>query len=145
VLYRKEKAHYRQEGHTQRVVIDGEVSLLDGVIYHDDRKPLSRWVTSQQRYARAEADYLLSAPRSALGRSGRVRLIGWPAPIVVFFYTLLVKGCLLDGWPGWYYVLQRTIAEMLMALEIIERRSGRGPAAAHETRGNRGRRSDAVD
>ncbi len=31
VLYRKDKASYRQEGHTQRVVLDGEVLPLDGV------------------------------------------------------------------------------------------------------------------
>jgi len=28
----------------------------------------------------------------------------------------------LDGWPGWYYALQRLCAETLIALEIIERR-----------------------
>jgi hypothetical protein len=48
--------------------------------------------------------------------------MGWPAPIGVFFYTLLVKGCLLDGWAGWYYVLQRVIAEALIALELADRR-----------------------
>jgi len=123
VLYRKDKACYRQEGHTQRVVLDGEVLRLDGIIYHDDRKPLARWLTSQQRYAREEARYLLDRQRGALRRTDKIRLMGWPAPIGVFFYTLFVKGCLFDGWPGWYYALQRTIAEMLIALEIMDRRA----------------------
>jgi hypothetical protein len=35
----------------------------------------------------------------------------------------LVKGCLFDGWPGWRYALQQTTAEMLIALEILDRRS----------------------
>jgi hypothetical protein len=48
----------------------------------------------------------------------------WPAPIGVLLYTLLVKGCLFDGWPGWYYTLQRATAEMLTALEIIDRQLG---------------------
>lgn len=39
-----------------------------------------------------------------------------------FLYTLFVKGCLFNGWPGWYYALQRTTAELMIALEIIERR-----------------------
>jgi glycosyltransferase involved in cell wall biosynthesis len=129
VLYRKDKASYRQEGHTQRVVLDGDVLPLDGVIYHDDRKPLARWLTSQQRYAREQADYLLDAPPEVLRRTDKIRLMGWPAPIGVFFYTLFVKGCLFDGWPGWYYALQRTTAEMLLALEILDRRSVRSPAA----------------
>lgn len=129
VLYRKGKAYYRQEGHTQRVVLDGQVVPLNGVIYHDDRKPLACWFTSQQRYAREQADYLLDVPPEVLRRTDKIRLMGWPAPIGVFFYTLFVKGCLLDGWPGWYYALQRTIAEMLIVLQILDRRSGRSPAA----------------
>jgi len=28
----------------------------------------------------------------------------------------------LDGWPGWYYALQRLCAETLIALEILDRR-----------------------
>jgi glycosyltransferase involved in cell wall biosynthesis len=126
VLYRKDNASYRQEGHTQRVVVEGEVVPLNGVIYHDDRKPLARWLTSQQSYAREQANYLLDAPREVLRRTDKIRLMGWPAPIGVFFYTLFVKGCLLDGWPGWFYALQRVIAEALLALEIIDRRLGGG-------------------
>jgi glycosyltransferase involved in cell wall biosynthesis len=122
VLYRRERATYRNEGHGHRVVIDGDVLDLGAVIYHDDRKPLARWFASQQRYARAEVEYLLGRPDVARTRADKLRLMGWPAPIVVFFYTLLGKGCLLDGWPGWYYALQRIIAEALIALEITDRR-----------------------
>src|SRR5262249_10537798 len=39
VLYRKEKAYYRNEGHTQQLVIIGDVLSLSNVIFHDDRKP----------------------------------------------------------------------------------------------------------
>jgi glycosyltransferase involved in cell wall biosynthesis len=121
VLYRREAARYRNEGHGHRVVVDGAVLDLRAAIYHDDRKPLARWFTSQQRYARIEAEHLLALGRRARG-TDRLRLMGWPAPIGVFFYTLLVKGCLLDGWAGWYYVLQRVIAEALIALELADRR-----------------------
>jgi hypothetical protein len=48
--------------------------------------------------------------------------MGWPAPILVFLYTLIVKRCALDGWVGWLYVLQRTLAEVALALEIVDRR-----------------------
>jgi glycosyltransferase involved in cell wall biosynthesis len=122
VLYRKDKARYGNEGHGHRVVIDGEVMPLAGVIYHDDRKPLARWFDSQQRYAQAEARYLIATPSGKLSRSDRIRRLGWAAPIGVFLYTLFVKGCILDGWPGWYYALQRLCAETLIALEILDRR-----------------------
>jgi hypothetical protein len=129
VLYRKDGAFYHQEGHSHRLVIKGDILPLDGVIYHDDRKPLARWLTSQQRYARDEAEYLLDSLPGALSRTDRIRLMGWPAPIGVFFYTLFAKGCLFDGWPGWYYALQRTTAELLIALEIIDRRAQRASDA----------------
>jgi len=122
VLYRKDKARYHNEGHGHCVTVTGEVSALAGVIYHDDRKFLSRWLASQQRYAAAEARYLTEIPVAKLKRSDRIRLMGWPAPIVVLFYVLFVKGCILDGWPGWYYALQRVVAETMIALEIVDRR-----------------------
>jgi glycosyltransferase involved in cell wall biosynthesis len=122
VLYRWEKARYRNEGHGHRVVVDGDVFPLKGVIFHDDRKPLSRWFAAQRRYAEREAEYLLNADRSSLSRTDKIRLMSWPAPVGVFFYVLIVKRCILDGWSGWYYVLQRVVAEMLIALELIDRR-----------------------
>jgi glycosyltransferase involved in cell wall biosynthesis len=132
VLYRKDKARYRNEGHGHRVAIAGEILPLAGVIYHDDRKPLARWFDSQQRYARAEARYLIETPTAKLTRSDRIRRLGWLAPIGVLFYTLFVKGCILDGWPGWYYALQRLCAETLIALEILELRLRGGETGAQE-------------
>jgi glycosyltransferase involved in cell wall biosynthesis len=122
VLYRRDKASYRNEGHGHRVAVDGEVRALAGVIYHDDRKPLVRWFATQVRYASEEADYLLDGRGSALTPADRIRRMGWPAPLGVFFYTLIAKGCLFDGWPGWYYTLQRVVAEALIALELLDRR-----------------------
>jgi glycosyltransferase involved in cell wall biosynthesis len=126
VLHRVQGAHYENEGHGHRVVISGEVRALHGVIYHDDRKPLSRWLASQQRYAQVEADYLLNAAPHSLAVLDRIRRMAWPAPMVVFLYVLIVKGCLLDGRHGCYYALQRLFAETLIALEIIDRRLCRG-------------------
>lgn len=123
VLYRRDRARYFNRGHGHRVTIDGPVADLRGKIFHDDRKPLSRWLASQQRYARAEADYLLSVtPAGSLKTVDRLRRMAWPAPILVFLYTLIWKRCLFDGWPGWFYVLQRTFAETMVALEIVDRR-----------------------
>lgn len=126
VLHRVGGAHYQNVGHGHQVVISGEVRALIGVIYHDDRKPLSRWLVSQQRYAQLEADYLLNAAPQSLSTSARIRRMAWPAPVLVFLYALIVKRCLLDGWRGWYYALQRLLAETLIALEIIDQRLRRG-------------------
>lgn len=122
VLYRRGKARYRDEGHGHRVVIDGAVADLGSKIYHDDRKPLDRWFASQRSYAIKEADFLLNTPSGGLRPTDRVRRMAWPAPILVFFYALVVKRCFLDGRPGWHYVLQRVAAETLIALEVVDRR-----------------------
>jgi glycosyltransferase involved in cell wall biosynthesis len=128
VLHQRANASYRQEGHAHRVVLDGEVFALDGVIYHDDRKPLGRWLTAEQRYAREEAEYLMACRGDQSTLADRLRLMCWPAPFAVLFYVLFVKRCLLDGWPGWFYALQRVVAEAMLALEIMDRQSGQSQA-----------------
>jgi glycosyltransferase involved in cell wall biosynthesis len=137
VLYRAKNAHYANEGHGHRVTVSGDVRALSGVIYHDDRKPLSRFLTSQQSYARLEADYLLKADAGVLSASDRLRRMAWPAPIAVFFYVLVVKGCLFDGWPGWFYTLQRVLAECTIALQLIDGRLRRA-ASREDSQGGLG-------
>lgn len=122
VLYRPGRARYHNEGHGHRVTVDGQVEQLRGRIYHDDRKPLERWISSQVSYAQREADYLLGTPRAALRLADRLRLMGWPMPLLIMPFTLLWKRCILDGKPGLYYALQRLFAEAAIACVIIDRR-----------------------
>jgi len=91
---------------------------------HDDRKPLSRWLTSQDRYAKLEADKLTRTPASALGLNDRIRKTIILGPPVVLLYTLFVRGVILDGWAGWYYAFQRALAETLLSLRLIEAKLG---------------------
>jgi glycosyltransferase involved in cell wall biosynthesis len=109
-------------GHTERWVVHGLIQDLHGCIVHDDRKPLSHWLGSQRRYAELEANHLLQSDPRDLKRTDRVRRMSWPAPLGVLFYVLICKGCILDGWPGWYYALQRLLAETMIAIELINRR-----------------------
>jgi glycosyltransferase involved in cell wall biosynthesis len=122
VLYRVRGARYENEGHGHRVRLTGPVSDLRGTIYHDDRKPLSRWLGSQLKYAEREADHLLAAPRDTLARADRIRLMGWPAPLLVFLYVLIARRAILDGPAGWFYAFQRLLAEVLLALQLLDRR-----------------------
>jgi glycosyltransferase involved in cell wall biosynthesis len=119
-LYRRAKAHYIQDGHTQRVIIDGEVQALKGHIRHDDRKPLARWLASQDRYAQLECELLLGKTWSALGWRDRLRRMKWVTPWLVPLYCLTVGKGLLDGRRGWYYALQRGIAEAVLSLKLFE-------------------------
>jgi len=122
VLYRRAGAGYLQDGHTQRVRVDGLVLPLTARILHDDRKPLSHWIASQVRYMRLEADKLAWAPSSSLANVDRVRKLIVLAPPLVFLRCLFVGGGILDGWPGLFYALQRATAELILSLSLIERR-----------------------
>jgi glycosyltransferase involved in cell wall biosynthesis len=125
VLYRVARAKYFNEGHGHRVRIDGAVCRLKASIFHDDRKTLSRWLAAQQRYAAAEAEHLLSVSTAELSRSDRIRLRVGIAPLLVFCYVLFWKRCVFNGRRGWFYALQRLFAEVIIALEINDRRSQR--------------------
>jgi glycosyltransferase involved in cell wall biosynthesis len=122
VLHRRRGALYRNEGHSHRVSVPGDVLTLSGAIFHDDRKPLTRWIASQQVYAAQEAKYLLTTDPKTLNASDRLRVAIWPAPLLVFPYVLFAKGCIFDGWVGWFYAMQRLIAETMVALAVLNRR-----------------------
>jgi glycosyltransferase involved in cell wall biosynthesis len=122
VLYRVARGRYHDEGHTQRVTIDGTVGTCKHRIAHDDRKPIRRWFTSQIRYVEREADYIASLPPERRSRLQKLRMMAWPTPLVMVFYTLFWRGYILDGRAGLYYSLQRVLAELMLAVEIADRR-----------------------
>lgn len=120
VLYRKEKAIYRDDGHAHRVEVMGKSARLNSYIYHDDRKSLTHWLQAQDRYMIIEAKKLLETPSHELTFGDRIRKTKIFAPWVILFYCLLVNGCLFDGWAGWYYTLQRVLAEIWLTIRLIE-------------------------
>jgi glycosyltransferase involved in cell wall biosynthesis len=122
VLYRRTCARYRQDGHTQRVQVDGTVATLAGVIRHDDRKPLSHWLASQSRYMRLEVDKLTQAAPGSLGLIDRLRLWIVIMPPLMFVYCYVVRGGILDGRAGLYYALQRSAAELILSLYLVDGR-----------------------
>ena len=120
VLYRRSLAKYIQDGHTQRLLLNGEVVALRSRILHDDRKPLSHWFKSQQRYIALEAKKLSASDAIDLSKADRIRRLRLVAPLAVLFYCLIVRGGVLDGWAGFYYAFQRMLAELLLSLYLLE-------------------------
>lgn len=127
ILYRRQSARYIQDGHTQRVVVEGGARTLEGRVLHDDRKPLSSWLLAQDRYARLECELLRSTPWARLGWRDRLRRMLLITPWLVPLYCLTVGRGLLDGRRGLFYAVQRGIAEALLSARLLQ---------AHLTGGN---------
>lgn len=131
VLFRTDSAVFENDGHTQRVQVEGRSERLHHRLVHDDRKPLGRWLRNQAVYADLEAEKLTSVSWSDLSLADRLRRTRILGPPAVFVYCLLGKGLLLEGRPGWYYTLERTVAEAVLVLALL-----RDDDASHEDDGN---------
>ncbi len=121
VLYDKRKCSYSQDGHKQVLRIPGKSESFQHPIFHDDRKSLDRWLTSQNNYANQEIHKLVYLRQQAEGVD-KLRMKTVLAPFFVFFYSLIVKGGLLNGRKGVYYAFQRMYAELLFLLKRLDDR-----------------------
>jgi glycosyltransferase involved in cell wall biosynthesis len=115
VLYRREAATYVQDGHTQRVTLDGEIKDLSSPLLHDDRKPFRRWFNSQSQYTQLEAQKLRAINPNELEFADRLRRWRFIVPPAMLFYCLVVRGGILDGPAGFYYAFQRAMAELMLS------------------------------
>jgi len=120
VLFRRSAGSYFNDGHAHRLAVEGEVGAYQSYILHDDRKPLSRWLSNQDGYSVKECTKLMEESGGKLPLSGKIRKTKVLAPFMVFFYSLFIKGLIFNGWRGWHYVLQRTMVEIVIALRLIE-------------------------
>ena len=115
VLYRREAAVYIQDGHTQRVALEGAVEDLRAPIFHDDRKSLKIWFNAQSRYTELEAQKLLATDPHELELADKLRRWRFIVPPAMLVYCLVVRGGILDGWAGFYYAFQRAMAELMLS------------------------------
>jgi len=130
VLYRRHGASYVQDGHTQKLTVNGLVADLKAPILHDDRKSLSHWLQAQARYTKLEAEKLFAADPAGLSWTDRVRRWRIVAPPAMLFYCLILRGGVLDGWAGFYYAFQRALAELMLSLYLLDNdlRGSRSPS-----------------
>ncbi|MGH6827911.1 MAG: glycosyltransferase family 2 protein [Rhizomicrobium sp.] len=118
ILLRQGRFQVISRGHTEAWIVEGREKNLRSKVIHDDRKSLARWVSSQLRYMELE--------RQTLDRSWSIKtwLRTHPPlmPICVFLYCLLGRGLIFQGRAGIYYALQRTVAEAMLSLLLLDHR-----------------------
>lgn len=120
ILFKNGKGSCIQDGHGHRVTVSDNIGEFTSKILHDDRKPLDRWIRDQYRYAEMELEKLRQTPFWELGWPDRIRKMRVAAPFLVGFYCLFIKGTILDGFYGFYYVLKSMIAEMILSLCLLQ-------------------------
>jgi glycosyltransferase involved in cell wall biosynthesis len=118
ILLRRGRFSIRDDGHTESWVIDGAVGDLRARVIHDDWKSMRAWAEAQIRYMAREHGKLESR---RTGMRDWLRLHPPLMPIAVFIYCLIGKGLIFSGRAGLLYTLQRTIAEGILALFILEK------------------------
>jgi len=125
VLFRRGRGRFEQDGHTEKLRIDGPVAKLANRLLHDDRKSLERWLQSQSRYQAQEAEKLTTRPWSALGWPDRLRRTRFLGPLAVAVHCLFVKGLIFDGAAGLLYTAQRVTADLILSMHLLRRDLGR--------------------
>ena len=123
-LLRPDGGHYVDDGHAHRFLPAGRTLVMCQPILHDDRKPLTRWLASQQRYLKQETQKLVETPHHLLSRADRLRKHHVIAPFAVLILCLIWHRGLLYGWRGWFYAFQRMYVETLLSLMLWEARNG---------------------
>ena len=121
VLFRRGRGRFVQDGHTEKLAIDGPVVKLSNRLLHDDRKTLERWLQSQARYQAQEAEKLTSRPWSELSWPDRIRRTRFLGPIAVAVHCLFVKGLMFDGKAGLLYTAQRVTADLILSMHLLRR------------------------
>ena len=121
VLFRRGKGRFVQDGHTEKLRIDGPVVKLRNRLLHDDRKSLERWLQSQSRYQAIEAEKLTTRAWSELGWADRLRRTRVLGPPAVAVHCLIVKGLAFDGTAGLLYTAQRVTADVILSMHLLRR------------------------
>lgn len=124
VLLRRGAFEFYQDGHTQRVRLQGTLGRLRQRLVHDDRKDRKSFAERQRVYMRAEAAKLRATPFAALPWPGRIRRLRVIAPLAILVHTLLWKRTILDGRAGFEYARERFLAELLLSRELFRRADG---------------------
>lgn len=119
-LFRLARGRFYQDGHTDEVAVEGRVLDLAHPIFHDDRKPLTYWIHSQARYMALESAKV--AELKSLSVPDWLRRETSLMPFIAFFYLLFARGLILDGAAGLHYCLQRTLADFMLKLYLVDRR-----------------------
>jgi glycosyltransferase involved in cell wall biosynthesis len=137
-LFRRDRGHCEDRSVNEHIVVRGRTGFLKNDFIHQDRKPVSDWIEKHNRYAIREAEELLrrkTSPRTLHGRflGSQAERVRWLReqlynrvppiirPCLLFFYRIVIRGGLLDGWKALvYHSLQGFWFPLLIDINFLE-------------------------
>ena len=142
-LFRRDRARFENRPLNEHVVLAGKSGHLSQPFDHQDRRPLSDWISKHNRYADLEAEEFLQEEFQG-GYQGTIEVRFWGKqaerkrwiklkvwnrlplllrPFLLFFRNYFFKGGFLDGASGFiYHVLWSFWYPFLVSAKIVERK-----------------------
>jgi glycosyltransferase involved in cell wall biosynthesis len=117
IVFRRDAVRVDQPGHSQEISVAGPFYRFDARLAHDDRKAISRFMTSQIAYARLEE---MRLNRGAARWQDHVRRSGL-MPLVAGVVAYFTAGGPFRGRAALRYAYERTLFECMLALRILSR------------------------
>jgi glycosyltransferase involved in cell wall biosynthesis len=152
-LFRRDRARFENRPLNEHVVLEGNSGYLSQPFDHENRQPLSDWISKHNRYADLEAEEFLQEKLHG-GYRGTIKVRFWGKqaerkrwiklkvwnrlpllvrPFLFFFRSYFLKAGFLDGRQGFiYHVLWSFWVRFLIDVKIIERQSCQGTARLGE-------------
>jgi glycosyltransferase involved in cell wall biosynthesis len=116
VVFRPERLRIEQPGHTQEMRIDGAIYRFAARLVHEDRKAVSRFVSSQVKYAQLEARRLTGGGARWQDRVRKTGLM----PVVAAVAAYIRAGGPLRGKGALRYAYERAVFECILAMQVLE-------------------------
>jgi glycosyltransferase involved in cell wall biosynthesis len=142
-LFRHGRARFENRALNEHAVLEGNSGYLSQPFDHQDRRPLSDWISKHNHYADLEAEEFLQEEFQG-GYQGTIEVRFWGKqaerkrwiklnvwnrlplllrPFLFFFRNYSLKGGFLDGAPGFiYHVLWSFWYPFLVSAKILERK-----------------------
>ena len=115
-VFRRDAVVIRQDGHTQRFSVTGEIYRFKARILHDDRKPLDPWVRAQLNYSLLEQNRMATTPSGGL--KNLIRKLGL-SPAAAGIAAYIRAGGPLKGRAAMQYAYERLTFEALLAMRLL--------------------------
>ena len=118
-LFERNKVEIQQVGHGHKFQVDGSIYRFKSALYHDDRKPIERWVSNQLSYSAAEAERIIRDDTPSWRNT--IRKCGL-APLVIATLAYIRAGGPMGGIAAIRYAYERALFECLLAIRLVSNR-----------------------